>query len=169
MCIRDRDWALRVADAAGMSAAQSRLATFDGRAAIVVTRYDRGPDGRRIHQEAVSYTHLDVYKRQGPDRRAVGGRLEADEHAASVPAAGDVEGGLVPDLADVIVRLARGEQVVVAGRHRHLARARASGEGAAEPPRGAADPLGVEGEIPQAIEVAAFASGGVLGLSLIHI
>ena len=49
--IESEDWALRLADAAGMPAAQSRLATFDGRAAIVVTRYDRGPDGRRIHQE----------------------------------------------------------------------------------------------------------------------
>ena len=36
--IESEDWALRLADAAGMPAAQSRLATFDGRAAIVVTR-----------------------------------------------------------------------------------------------------------------------------------
>lgn len=45
------DWALRVAAAAGLSAAESRLETFGSRQAIIVTRYDRTPDGGRLHQE----------------------------------------------------------------------------------------------------------------------
>lgn len=49
--VQCEDWALRVAAAAGLPAAQTRLETFGERAAIVVTRYDRGPDGTRIHQE----------------------------------------------------------------------------------------------------------------------
>ena len=49
--VQTEDWAMRVAAAAGLSAAQTSLATFVGRPAIVVTRYDRLPDGQRIHQE----------------------------------------------------------------------------------------------------------------------
>jgi serine/threonine-protein kinase HipA len=49
--IQVEDWAMRVAAHAGLEAAETRLATFDDRAAIVVARYDRGPDGTRVHQE----------------------------------------------------------------------------------------------------------------------
>lgn len=49
--VQTEDWALRVARKADISAAQSRLQRFAGREAIVVTRYDRGPTGERLHQE----------------------------------------------------------------------------------------------------------------------
>ena len=49
--IQTEDWALRVATAAGLSAAESQLAKFDAREAIIVTRYDRSPSGERLHQE----------------------------------------------------------------------------------------------------------------------
>lgn len=49
--IQCEDWALHVARAANLSAAESRLATFDRREAIIVTRYDRDASGRRLHQE----------------------------------------------------------------------------------------------------------------------
>jgi serine/threonine-protein kinase HipA len=45
------DWALKVAAAAGLPAAESRLETFGTRQAIVVTRYDRTHGGGRLHQE----------------------------------------------------------------------------------------------------------------------
>lgn len=44
-------WALNVAAAAGLPAAESRLETFGTRQAIIVTRYDRTHDGGRLHQE----------------------------------------------------------------------------------------------------------------------
>ena len=49
--IQTEDWALRIARQASISAAESRLATFELREAIVVTRYDRGAAGERFHQE----------------------------------------------------------------------------------------------------------------------
>ncbi len=49
--IHAEDWALRVAAAAGLPAARSRIEDFDGRVAIVLARYDRDPSGGRIHQE----------------------------------------------------------------------------------------------------------------------
>ena len=49
--IQSEDWALRVARGAGISAAESRLQRFEEREAIVVVRYDRSPDGHRLHQE----------------------------------------------------------------------------------------------------------------------
>ncbi len=49
--IQTEDWALRVARRTGINAAESRLARFDEREAIVVVRYDRSPDGYRLHQE----------------------------------------------------------------------------------------------------------------------
>lgn len=49
--VQTEDWALHVAHAAGIQAAQSRLQRFDEREAIIVTRYDRSPDGTRLHQE----------------------------------------------------------------------------------------------------------------------
>ena len=49
--IQTEDWALRVARQASIPAAESRLATFGRREAIVVTRYDRSAAGERRHQE----------------------------------------------------------------------------------------------------------------------
>lgn len=49
--IQTEDWALHVARAAGLSAADSHLAMFGNREALVVTRYDRSPAGIRTHQE----------------------------------------------------------------------------------------------------------------------
>lgn len=48
--VQTEDWALSVASTAGLSAARSRLATFDQREAIIVTRYDRDVTGTRVHQ-----------------------------------------------------------------------------------------------------------------------
>lgn len=49
--LASEDWALKVAAAAGLPAAQAHRETFGARQAIVVTRYDRTPDGGRLHQE----------------------------------------------------------------------------------------------------------------------
>jgi serine/threonine-protein kinase HipA len=49
--IQTEDWALRIARHASIPAAESRLAKFELREAIVLTRYDRGADGERLHQE----------------------------------------------------------------------------------------------------------------------
>lgn len=49
--IQTEHWALRVARAADINAAESRLERFQQRAAIIITRYDRDPDGTRLHQE----------------------------------------------------------------------------------------------------------------------
>lgn len=49
--LASEDWALKVAASAGLPAAQAHLETFGSRKAIVVTRYDRTPDGGRLHQE----------------------------------------------------------------------------------------------------------------------
>ena len=49
--VQTEDWALRVARQASIPAAESRLARFEGREAIVVTRYDRSAAGERLHQE----------------------------------------------------------------------------------------------------------------------
>jgi serine/threonine-protein kinase HipA len=49
--VQTEDWALNVARTAGLASAESRLATFDQREAIIVTRYDRDTSGQRLHQE----------------------------------------------------------------------------------------------------------------------
>jgi len=49
--VQTEDWALRVARAADIQAAESRLEWFENRQAIIVTRYDRSPAGKRLHQE----------------------------------------------------------------------------------------------------------------------
>ncbi len=49
--IQTEDWALRVARGAGINAAESRLERFGEREAIIVVRYDRRPEGNRLHQE----------------------------------------------------------------------------------------------------------------------
>ena len=49
--VQTEDWALRVARHAQVSAAESVVAAFDDRDAIIVTRYDRTRSGERLHQE----------------------------------------------------------------------------------------------------------------------
>ncbi|MEV6216190.1 HipA domain-containing protein [Nocardia sp. NPDC051833] len=49
--IQAEHWAMSVADAAGLSAAQTTVESFDGRRALVVARYDRADGGGRLHQE----------------------------------------------------------------------------------------------------------------------
>lgn len=49
--LASEDWALKVAAAAGLPAAESHLETFGSRGAIVVKRFDRTAAGDRIHQE----------------------------------------------------------------------------------------------------------------------
>lgn len=49
--IQTENWAMAVAQAAGLPASRTRLDEFGGRAALVVTRYDRTDDGERTHQE----------------------------------------------------------------------------------------------------------------------
>jgi serine/threonine-protein kinase HipA len=49
--IQTEDWALHVARHAQIAAAESAIARFDERDAIVVTRYDRTRKGVRLHQE----------------------------------------------------------------------------------------------------------------------
>jgi serine/threonine-protein kinase HipA len=49
--VQSEDWAMRVARRAQVAAPETRLARFDERQAIIVTRYDRTLAGERIHQE----------------------------------------------------------------------------------------------------------------------
>ncbi|WP_069162245.1 type II toxin-antitoxin system HipA family toxin [Nocardia altamirensis] len=49
--IQAEHWAMSVAGAAGLSAAQTTVESFDGRSALVVARYDRTQAGDRLHQE----------------------------------------------------------------------------------------------------------------------
>jgi serine/threonine-protein kinase HipA len=49
--IQTEDWAMQVASRAEVMAPTSRLARFDERDAIIVTRYERTPAGERLHQE----------------------------------------------------------------------------------------------------------------------
>lgn len=49
--VQTENWALHVARTAHLATAESRLATFEDREAIVVTRYDRTTTGERRHQE----------------------------------------------------------------------------------------------------------------------
>ncbi|NJC23827.1 serine/threonine-protein kinase HipA [Arthrobacter pigmenti] len=49
--LASEDWALKVASAAGLPAAESWLETFGSRRAIVVKRFDRTAAGGRVHQE----------------------------------------------------------------------------------------------------------------------
>ena len=78
--IRWEDWALRLARAAGLPAARTELADFDGRLALVVVRFVR-MDGRRTHQvdltQALGIASRDKYESGTRD-----GRLRAVARAA---------------------------------------------------------------------------------------
>lgn len=71
--IQVEHWAMRVAANAGLDAAATTQAMFGDRPAIVVERYDRTPDGERLHQE-------DFCQALGLDPQA---KYEAREEAAS--------------------------------------------------------------------------------------
>lgn len=89
--IRWEDWALRLASAAGLPAARTELADFDGRLALVVERFDRTA-GRRTHQEdftqALGVAARDKYESATDERRlrrvAVAAGAEALDPAAFV-------------------------------------------------------------------------------------
>ncbi|MBT8160921.1 MULTISPECIES: type II toxin-antitoxin system HipA family toxin [Arthrobacter] len=49
--LASEDWALKTASIAGLPAANAHLTDFGSRRAIVVERFDRSPDGTRLHQE----------------------------------------------------------------------------------------------------------------------
>ncbi|MDR3661194.1 MAG: HipA domain-containing protein [Mycobacterium sp.] len=88
--IQTEDWALRIARAANLTAAESKLATFDEREAIVVTRYDRSPTGERMHQEdfrqAISLTPQAKYESTAESKRH-GSRLKRIARIAAARAA----------------------------------------------------------------------------------
>lgn len=95
--VEAEDWSLRVAAAAGLSAARSRIEDFDGRAAIVIERYDRDPSGRRLHQEdfcqAIGLAPSSKYETQH-EARTQGSRLSRIvAQAAPQAAAGSTELG----------------------------------------------------------------------------
>ena len=71
---------------------------------------------------------LDDLRVADPRRRAVRGGVEAQDDPLPVPAPRHADRALVPDVADVVARLARRHDVVEAGRDGHLrvARQRAS-------------------------------------------
>lgn len=70
--VRWEDWALRLARASGLPAAHAELASFDGRLALVVERFDRDA-GRRSHQEdfaqALGIAARDKYESGAGERR----------------------------------------------------------------------------------------------------
>ena len=77
--VQTENWALHVARAASLTAADSQLAMFGNREAIVVTRYDRSPTGERTHQEdfcqAISLPPAAKYESTAESRRH-GSRLK---------------------------------------------------------------------------------------------
>ena len=69
-----------------------------------------------------------------PDRRPVGRGLEVQHDPLPVPAARHPDGGLVPDVAEVVAHRRVGGDVVEAGRYGHLPGVRAAGRGTTPPP-----------------------------------
>lgn len=88
--VQTEDWALHVARAAHLPAAESRLATFEEREAIVVTRYDRTAAGQRRHQEdfcqAIGLPPQAKYESTAESKRH-GSRLRRIARAAAARAA----------------------------------------------------------------------------------
>jgi nucleotide-binding universal stress UspA family protein len=89
---------------------------------------------------------------------ALRGGVEAQDDPLPVPAPGHADRALVPDVADVVVRLARRHDVVEAGRDGHLP---VAGQHARPPTLGSARAVGVEREAPQAVERGALPRGGL--------
>lgn len=84
--VRWEEWTLRLARAAGLPAAHAELADFDGRLALVVTRFDRH-DGRRSHQEdltqALGIATRDKYESRSDERRLRTVAVEAGAQSRS--------------------------------------------------------------------------------------
>lgn len=97
--VRWEDWALRLARAAGLPAARTELADFDGRLALVVERFDRS-GGRRSHQEdftqALGVAARDKYESGTGEGRLR--RIAVEAGAEAVDPAGFV--------ADLVAQLA---------------------------------------------------------------
>lgn len=83
--VRLEDWTMRLARAAGVSAATTEIQEFDGRTAIVVERYDR-VDGVRIHQEdlaqGLGLATRDKYEQERSPGHLAALANQATEHAA---------------------------------------------------------------------------------------
>jgi hypothetical protein len=95
-----------------------------------------------------------------PCHRPVSSRAETEDDPLASPAAGHPHRGLVPDVANVVMYLRLGEQVVIAGRHGNFAR---TGQRALPPAISVADALGVERESPEPIERLSLPGGSVAG------
>ena len=80
----DRCKALQEAQALGDPIPSDSQVDLAGDGRTITVRYE---NSRSDEDGPVSYTHLDVYKRQGPSRAAFEGRLLAVVRAASVPGA----------------------------------------------------------------------------------
>jgi serine/threonine-protein kinase HipA len=87
--IQSENWAMRVACHADIAAAESYLAHFDEREAIIVTRYDRTLSGERLHQEdfcqALGLDPQAKYESRAEFERH-GSRLRRLAHAAAARA-----------------------------------------------------------------------------------
>ncbi len=82
--IRWEDWTLRLAREAGLPAARTELADFDGRLALIVERFDR-IEGRRTHQEDFTQA-LGIAARDKYESGTRDGRLRAIAHEAGTEA-----------------------------------------------------------------------------------
>ena len=85
----------------------------------------------------------------GPHDGAVGGGVEPEDDAATVPARGDVDDPLVPDVPDVVVQRGLDHDVVERRRDRHRPRPFERG---APPPVLPAHANGVGDELPEPVE-----------------
>jgi hypothetical protein len=94
-----------------------------------------------------------------PHRRPVGRGLEVQDDALPVPAPRHSDGGLVPDVAEVVTHCRVGADVVEARRDGHL---RGGRERPSEPSLGPAGGVGVEGEAPQSVQGLPLTGGRVL-------
>ena len=89
--------AVIVRSAKGVRRADGSYVRFDDNAAVLI-KEDKNPRGTRIFgpvaREPVSYTHLDVYKRQMQGRKKQKNELERPLHPAGIrPRAGPAGGG----------------------------------------------------------------------------
>ncbi len=90
----------------------------------------------------------------------MGRRFEVQHDPLTLPAARHPHGALIPDVAEVIPYGRISSDVVEARRHRHLARV---GQRTGVPAIGLTLPIGVEGELPETVQILTLAGGAVLG------
>ena len=101
-----------------------RVVDQDGDAGQFAGEYVFGDISRERRVAALMRDHLRV---ADPHPGTVGGRLEVQHDPPAVPAAGDPDGGLVPDVAEVVAYGGVDRDVVEAGRYSHLAGVRRAG------------------------------------------